>query len=79
MFQLTKDMADLPKEYKACCYNAPGKNSIEIRNDMQVPEPGPGQVLINLCALDISLEKSHIIIIDLLERTLESAIPTTQS
>lgn len=43
-------MAEIPKQYKACCYDAPGKNSIEIRSDMEVPEPGPGEVLINLYA-----------------------------
>lgn len=37
----------LPKQYKACVYDAPGENSVKIEmRDM--PEPGPGEVLIHL-------------------------------
>lgn len=40
-------MTDLPKTYKACVYDQPGKISTKVV-DLDMPEPGPGEVLINL-------------------------------
>lgn len=40
-------MGDLPKTYKACVYDEPGKISTKIV-DLDMPEPGAGEVLINL-------------------------------
>lgn len=40
-------MAELPKTYKAVVYDAPGKISTKVV-DLDMPEPGPGEVLINL-------------------------------
>ena len=42
-------MSGLPKQYKACVYDAPGKISTKIET-LDTPEPGPGEVLINLYA-----------------------------
>lgn len=42
-------MADLPKTYKACIYDQPGKVSTKVV-ELDMPEPGPGEVLINLLA-----------------------------
>ena len=39
--------ADIPKQYKACVYDDPGKVSTKIEM-LDMPEPGPGEVLINL-------------------------------
>ncbi|MCJ1470400.1 hypothetical protein MMC07_009045 [Pseudocyphellaria aurata] len=36
---------ELPKQYKACVYDAPGKLSVKIKM-LDMPEPGPGEVLI---------------------------------
>jgi alcohol dehydrogenase, propanol-preferring len=38
---------DIPKKYKAVVYDKPGTISTKIE-ELEVPEPGPGQVLINL-------------------------------
>lgn len=38
---------ELPKMYKACVYDNPGHISTKIA-ELEMPEPGPGQVLINL-------------------------------
>ncbi|KAH8730440.1 chaperonin 10-like protein [Phaeosphaeriaceae sp. PMI808] len=38
---------DLPKKYKAVVYDKPGTISTKIE-ELDMPEPGPGQVLINL-------------------------------
>ncbi|KIW06511.1 uncharacterized protein PV09_02944 [Verruconis gallopava] len=38
---------ELPKTYKAAVYDQPGKISTKIV-DLEMPEPGPGEVLINL-------------------------------
>lgn len=43
-------MTDLPKTYKACVYDQPGKISTKVV-DLDMPEPGPGEVLINLSVL----------------------------
>jgi hypothetical protein len=40
-------MAELPKTYKACVYDEPGKISTKVVN-LDVPEPGPGEVLVKL-------------------------------
>lgn len=37
----------LPKKYKAAIYDKPGSISTKIE-ELDMPEPGPGQVLINL-------------------------------
>jgi len=38
----------IPKTYKAVIYDEPGKISTKIEK-LNTPEPGPGEVLINLC------------------------------
>jgi propanol-preferring alcohol dehydrogenase len=40
-------MSELPSTYKACVYDEPGKISTKVV-DLDMPEPGPGEVLINL-------------------------------
>lgn len=40
-------MAEIPKKYKAVVYDEPGKVSTKVV-ELDMPEPGPGQVLINL-------------------------------
>ncbi|KAK0516368.1 hypothetical protein JMJ35_000971 [Cladonia borealis] len=40
-------MVDIPKQYKACVYNDPGKISTKIET-LDMPEPGPGECLIHL-------------------------------
>ena len=40
-------MSDLPSTYKACVYDEPGKISTKVV-DLDMPEPGAGEVLINL-------------------------------
>ena len=42
-------MADvnIPEQYKACVYDQPGKISTKVEM-LDTPEPGPGEVLINL-------------------------------
>jgi len=44
---MTQTHVELPKEYKACVYDAPGKISTKVEI-LPLPEPGPGEVLINL-------------------------------
>jgi hypothetical protein len=39
--------AELPKKYKAAVYDKPGSISTKIE-ELDMPEPGPGEVLINL-------------------------------
>lgn len=51
-------MADLPKTYKACVYDEPGKVSTKIV-DLDMPEPGSGEVLINLYALHPAQRPAH--------------------
>lgn len=41
---------ELPKTYKAAVYDEPGKISTKIV-DLEMPEPGPGEVLIHLSVL----------------------------
>jgi hypothetical protein len=38
---------DIPKKYKAAVYDKPGSISTKIE-ELDMPEPGPGEVLINL-------------------------------
>jgi propanol-preferring alcohol dehydrogenase len=38
---------DIPKKYKAAVYDKPGSISTKIE-ELDVPEPGAGEVLINL-------------------------------
>jgi propanol-preferring alcohol dehydrogenase len=38
---------ELPKKYKALVYDKPGSISTKIE-ELDMPEPGPGEVLINL-------------------------------
>ena len=40
-------MVDLPKTYKDCVYDQPGKISTKVVS-LDMPEPGPGEVLVNL-------------------------------
>lgn len=40
-------MPELPKTYKAAVYDKPGEVSTEIR-DLDMPEPGPGEILVKL-------------------------------
>ncbi|KAI9717302.1 MAG: hypothetical protein M1812_004829 [Candelaria pacifica] len=40
-------MASIPKLFKACIFDQPGKISTKIET-LETPEPGPGEVLINL-------------------------------
>lgn len=39
--------AELPKKYKAVVYDKPGSISTKVE-ELDMPEPGPGEVLINL-------------------------------
>lgn len=43
-------MSELPTTYKACVYDQPGKISTKIV-DLNMPEPGHGEVLIKLSVL----------------------------
>ena len=38
----------IPKKHKAAVYDKPGSISTKIE-ELDVPEPGPGEVLVNLC------------------------------
>ena len=40
---------EVPKQHKACMYDKPGSVSIKVEM-IDTPEPGPGEVLINLYA-----------------------------
>lgn len=53
-------MADvqIPKKHKAAVYDKPGSISTKIE-ELDVPEPGPGEVLINLCVLPLKPNISH--------------------
>lgn len=39
---------ELPKQYKACVYDSPGKVSVQIET-LDLPGPGPRKVFIYLC------------------------------
>jgi hypothetical protein len=67
-------MSDLPSTYKACVYDEPGKISTKVVA-LDMPEPGAGEVLINLsvhldelCALILELTSMNAVL------TQESAI-----
>lgn len=51
-------MGDLPNKYKACVYDKPGEVSTKVV-ELDMPEPGPGEVLINLCVAPGSLARSQ--------------------
>lgn len=40
---------EVPKKHKACVYDKPGSISIKVE-DIDTPEPGYGEVLVNLYA-----------------------------
>jgi len=44
----------LPSKYKACIYDKPGSISTKVV-ELDMPEPGPGEVLIKLYVLEIPL------------------------
>jgi hypothetical protein len=44
---------EVPKKHKACVYDNPGSISTKIE-EIDTPEPGYGEVLINLYAFDLS-------------------------
>lgn len=46
-------MPSLPAVYQACCYAEPGQNKVKIREDMPLPEPGAGEVLVSLYVMRI--------------------------
>ena len=39
----------IPEQYKAIIYDKPGELSVKV-DQLKTPEPGPGEVLINLYA-----------------------------
>lgn len=43
----TQQTFDIPKKYKACVYDKPGTISTKIE-ELDTPEPGPGDVLVRL-------------------------------
>lgn len=47
---------DIPKQYKAVVYDEPGKISTKIET-LDTPEPGPGEVLINMYIYPFSRPK----------------------
>jgi hypothetical protein len=62
-------MSNLPSTYKACVYDEPGKISTKVV-DLDMPEPGAGEVLINLsvyldklCALILELTSMNAVLI----------------
>jgi propanol-preferring alcohol dehydrogenase len=44
---MTTSEVQIPKTYKAAVYNEPGKISTKVE-ELNTPEPGPGEILINL-------------------------------
>lgn len=44
----------IPATYKAAVYDEPGKISTKVE-ELKTPKPGPGEVLINLYALTMSI------------------------
>jgi propanol-preferring alcohol dehydrogenase len=43
----TEQKFDIPKKYKAVVYDKPGSISTKIE-ELETPEPGPGDVLVKL-------------------------------
>jgi Zn-dependent alcohol dehydrogenase len=51
---------EIPKKHKAAVYDKPGSISTKIE-ELDVPEPGAGEVLINLYVSRLfGLERSHL-------------------
>ena len=48
-------MGDLPKKYKAAVYDKPGEVSTKVV-ELDMTEPGPGEVLINLLVRSLRLQ-----------------------
>jgi hypothetical protein len=69
-------MSELPATYKACVYDEPGKISTKVV-DLDMPEPGAGEVLINLLVLPDSeqISRHSKLTYIITAPTLESAIP----
>ena len=66
-------MSEIPKQFKACVYDEPGKISTKIET-LQTPEPGYGEVLINLYVLvpifpQHSRINDRVLILDIDSRT----------
>jgi len=73
------DATELPKKYKACIYDSPGKISTKVV-ELDLPEPGAAEVLVKLYdsrCLDSSIHfKLCILTNDFSDHTLASATPT---
>ena len=54
---------ELPKKYKAAVYDKPGEISTKVE-ELDIPEPGAGEVLINLyvflCLLPIPIYRINV-------------------
>lgn len=66
-------MSEIPKQFKACVYDEPGKISTKIET-LQTPVPGHGEVLINLYVLVLvspqySRTNDRILILNIDSRT----------
>ena len=66
-------MSQIPKQFKACVYDEPGKISTKIET-LQTPEPGHGEVLINLYVIvsilpHYSRTNDRVLILDIDSRT----------
>ena len=68
--------AELPKKYKALVYDKPGSISTKIE-ELDMPEPAAGQVLINLYGV-VRIPRKYIAN-SLQERTAVSATQTWAS
>lgn len=54
------DASNIPKTGKAACVSNPGQNfSVVTRDDVPVPEPGSGQVLLKLNVTGICYSDLH--------------------
>lgn len=69
-------MADIPKTQKAVIYDQPGTVSTKIV-DLEVPEPGAGEVLINLYVCSNLILASTVL--NPIEHTRACATPTSVS
>jgi hypothetical protein len=49
---------DIPKKYKAAVYDKPGSISTKIE-ELDMPEPGAGEVLINLYVMFVTSQATH--------------------
>lgn len=68
---------EIPSRYKAVVYDKPGELSTKIE-ELDIPEPGPGEVLINLSAQLPPLSSPQVLT-KAVGRTLASATPTMAS